>query len=71
MLELMALAKAGEPAPVAPRDIVKIEFQGARHTGTVRATRAGQYLIDVETETGPILALVAPDAVLDIIGRAS
>ncbi|MBB4199090.1 hypothetical protein CCR94_16460 [Rhodoblastus sphagnicola] len=71
MLELMLLAKAAEPVAVAPRDIVTVDFQGARHKGTVRALRAGHLLIDVETEAGPILALVYPDAILDIIGRAT
>jgi hypothetical protein len=71
MLELIELARAGQPAPVAPRDRVALDFQGARHEGTVRAQRAGCLLVDVETEAGPLLCFVHPDAVLDIIGRAS
>lgn len=71
MLELMHLAHAEKPASVAPRDIVLVDFQGANLRGTVRAQRAGYCLVDVETEAGPVLALVNPDAISDIIGRAS
>jgi len=71
MLDLMALNGADAPAPVAPRDIVQVKYQDEKHRGTVRAMRAGHLLVDVETETGPILALVYPDAILGIIGRAS
>jgi len=71
MLELMHLAHAGKPASVAPRDIVLVERQGEKHRGTVRAMRAGHLLIDVETATGPQLVLFNPDAILEILGRAS
>jgi len=71
MLELMHLASAGQPASVAPRDIVLVEYQGQKYRGTVRAERAGHLLVDVETPPRPILALVYPDAIVKILGRAS
>jgi len=67
----MQLASGETSPPVSPRDVVIIDFQGARYRGTVRAERAGHLLVDVETEGGPVLALVYPDAILDIIGRVS
>jgi len=71
MLELMHLASAGQPASVAPRDVVLVEHQGETYRGTVRAERNGHLLVDVETSPRPILVLVYPDAIRDILGRAS
>ena len=68
---LLSDALQGALRPVAQGDTVRVQFQTDTYEGKVCSVKSGYVLVDVVTDSGRLLCVVNPDAIVDVIRRAA